>query len=482
VLLLAGAVVGGWLWFTRAPTGSPIDSLAVLPFVNVGADPEAEYLSDGITENLINSLSQLPSLRVVPRSTVFRYKGRDLDFQTIGRQLTVRAVLTGRVVQRGDTLNIQTELVDVIEDSQLWGRQYDRTSADLISVQEEIATAVSEQLRLAMSTAQQKVLTRRSTENPEAQDLYLKGKFYWNRRTSPALRRAADYFQQAIAKDPGCGLAWAALADCNSIYGFYGVESPRTAAPRAKEAALKALSIDDTLAEAYSALGFTKFVYEWDWAGGQVDLKRAFTLDPRNGLPLQRYAVLLQVTGRGDDAIAEGRRSLEIEPLSFNHNAQMGRLFYYARQYDQAMRQPKESLDLDSSFAQTHLYVGWVHEQQGRYEEAVAAIRKALELSQGESETAGALGYVYAVSGKRGEAENLLATLQERSKQQYVAPFDIALIYLGLGSKSATFEWLDKAYEDRSTWLTWIKVDPRFDGIRDDTRYRDLLRRMKIPE
>jgi TolB-like protein len=236
VLLLAGAAVAGWLWFTRASTGRPIDSLAVLPFVNVGADPEAEYLSDGITENLINSLSQLPSLRVVPRSTVFRYKGRELDLRAIGRELTVRAVLTGRVVQRGETLNIQTELVDVNEDSQLWGRQYDRTSADLITVQEEIAKAVSEQLRLATSTEEQKLLTKRSTENPEAHQLYLKGQFYWNRRTSQTLRRAADYFQQAIEKDAGYGLA---LRSRTATRSMGSMVSRRQSRPRREQRKLR---------------------------------------------------------------------------------------------------------------------------------------------------------------------------------------------------------------------------------------------------
>jgi serine/threonine-protein kinase len=482
VLLLVGATIGGWLWLTRASTGSPIDSLAVLPFVNVGADPEAEYLSDGITENLINSLSQLPTLRVVPRSTVFRYKGRELDLRAVGRELTVRAVLTGRVVQRGETLNIQTELVDVNEDSQLWGRQYDRTSADIIAVQEEIARAVSEQLRLATSSDEQKLLTRRSTENPEAHQLYLRGQYYWNKRTSQMLRRAVDYFQQAIEKDPNYGLAWAALADCYSIYGFYGVESPVKAAPRAKDAAQRALSIDDTLAEAHSALGFTRFTYDWDWPAAESEFKRAIELDPDNGLPRQRYAMLMMLMGRRDEAFVESRRSREVEPLSSNHNAQHGRIFYHARQWDQALRELTQSLDLDPNYAQTYLYLGWVYEQQGKYAEAIAHIQRGLDLSGGESEMAGALGHAFAAAGKRDEAEKLVAELKERSTRQYVAPFDVALIYAGLGDKNATFEWLDKAYEDRSSWFTWMAVDARFDGVRGDPRFRDLLRRMKIPE
>jgi serine/threonine protein kinase/tetratricopeptide (TPR) repeat protein len=482
VLLLAAAAIAGRLWLMDASTDDPVDSLAVLPFDNAGANPDTEYLSDGITANLINSLSQLPQLRVVPRSTVFRYKGRELDLQAIGRELNVRAVLTGRVVPRGDALNIQTDLIDVAGDAQLWGGQYTRTFTDLITVQEEIVTAVSDKLRLRPSADEQRRLVKRYTENPEAQVAYLKGQFEWKDRTGESLPRAAAYFRQAVDRDSRYGLAWAALADTYSIFGFYGVESPREAAPKARDAAQRALQIDDTLAEAHTALGFVTFTHDWDWPGAELEYKRAIGLNPQAGLPLQRYAVLLQLMGRTEEAMTVGRRGRDVEPLSLNHNAQLGRMFYYERQYDQAARELSATLELEKNYAQTHLYLGWVYEQQRKYDRAIAEIQQGFDLSGGESEMAGALGHAYAVSGKRGEAEKLLATLLERSKQRYVAPFDIALIYLGLGDTRATFEWLDKAYEDRSTWLTWITLDPRFDDIRDDARYRDLLRRMKIAE
>ncbi len=276
LLLVVIALVAGRVWLTRASTDAPIDSLAVLPFVNVGADPNAEYLSDGLTENLINSFSQLPKLRVVPRSTVFRYKGRELDLQTIGRELTVRAVLTGRVVQQGDTLNIQTDLVDVAADSQLWGRRYTRTLADLITVQEEIATAVSDQLRLQPNADEQKVLKQRYTENPEAHQLYLRGQFYWNRRTVPALKRAVEYFQQAIDSDPGYALAWAGLADCYALYATYGAGSPRETVPRGKEAALKALQLNETVAEAHTALGWIKMTLRLGLVGRRERIKAGY--------------------------------------------------------------------------------------------------------------------------------------------------------------------------------------------------------------
>jgi TolB-like protein/tetratricopeptide (TPR) repeat protein len=480
VLLTIGAVVGR-PWSTRGATGSPIDSIAVLPFVNVGADPSAEYLSDGITENLINSLSQLSTLRVIPRSTVFRYKGREVDFQKVGRDLSVRAVLTGRVVQRGDTLNIQTELIDVTGDAEVWGRQYTRTLGDLVTVQEEIATAVTDKLRLRPTSDEQKRLTKRYTGNSEAQQLYLKGQYYWNRRTARTLLQAAESFQQAIDRDSGYALAWAGLADCYALYGFYGVGSPREFGPRAKQAALTALRIDETLDEAHATLGWVK-IEEWDWLGARSEFLRAIELNPRSGTAHQRYAAYFLVEGRVDEATAANRRALELEPLSLIINTLLAREFYHAHEYDRAVEQARKSLELDPNFAQAHLYLGWTYEQQARYEDAIAELRRASELSDGESEIAGALGHAYAVSGKQSEAKKALAALKERLTHQYVAPFDIAVIYAGLGDKTPTFEWLDKAYEDHSHWLVWIKVDPRFDLIRDDPRYQDLLRRMKIPE
>jgi serine/threonine protein kinase/tetratricopeptide (TPR) repeat protein len=481
LVLMAIGVAVGQLWTTRAATASPIDSLAVLPFVNVGADPNTESLSEGITENLINSFSQLPRLRVVPRSTVFRYKDREPDFQKIGRELSVRAVLTGRVVQRGDTLNIQTDLIDVTGDAQLWGRQYTRTFADLVTVQEEIATAVTDKLRLRPTSEEQKRLTKRYTENPEAQQLYLKGQYYWNRRTRQTLQRAAEAFQQAIDRDPGYALAWAGLADCYALYGFYGAGSPREFGPRAKEAALAALRIDDTLGEAHAALGWDR-IEDWDWPGARSEFQRAIELNPHNGTAHQRYAAYFLVEGRVDDALAETKRGQEIEPLSLIMNTLVAREFYHARQYDRAIEQSRKSLELDPNFAQAHLYLGWTYEQQARYEDAIAELRKAFALSDGESEIGGALGHAYAVAGKRIEAEKALAALKEQSAHQYVAPFDIAVVYSGLGATTPTFEWLEKAYEDHSHWLVWIKVDPRLDRVRDDPRYHDRLRRMKIPE
>jgi serine/threonine protein kinase/tetratricopeptide (TPR) repeat protein len=474
VIALAAAVY----WF--AGRARPIDSLAVLPFVNVGADPNTEYLSDGITENLINSLSQIPKLRVLPRSRVFRYKGHETDTEKIGRDLNVRAVLTGRVVQRGDSLNIQTELVDVAADSQLWGRQYNRKFSEIIPVQEEIAKEVSEKLRLRPTGEEQKRLTKLYTENPEAHQLYLKGRYYWNRRTGETLQKAAEYFQQAIGKDPGYALAWAGLADCYALYGFYGARPPREAIPRAKEAATRALAIDDRLAEPHAALGYVKTHYDWDWPGAEREFQRAIELNPSYATAHQWYSIHLQETGRLDEAVAEAKRAQDADPLSLMVSSVAGRTFYFARLYDQSIQQLRKTLEMDPNFPRAHWFLAMAYEQVARQDEAIAECQKALSLSGREPAVLGVLGHAYAVSGRTAQARKVLAELKDLSKQRYVAPFDIALVYAGLGDKVHALEWLTKAYQDHSVGVTWIKVDPRFDGLRGEPSFQDLLRRMNL--
>jgi serine/threonine protein kinase/tetratricopeptide (TPR) repeat protein len=480
--LLAIAFVLGRLWLTRTATGGPVDSLAILPFANVSADPNAEYLSDGITENLINSLSQLPKLRVVPRSTVFRYKGREIDIQKIGRDLTVRAVLSGRVVQHGDSLNVQVDLIDVAGDSQLWGRQYNRTLSDLITVQEEIATEVSERLRLRPTPDEQKRLTRRYTESPEAHQLYLKGRYLWNRRTGETLRRAAEYFQQAIGKDPGYALAWAGLADCYGVYGVYEVMSNRESIPRAEHGAMKALEIDDTLAEAHASLAYARS-YDWDWSGAEREFQRAINLNASYPTAHHWYGTnFFEPMGRLSEGMTELKRAQNLDPLSLVIGAVVARDFFFAGRYDEAIEQLRKTLEMDPSFPLAHSYMGLVYEQKGMYPEATAEFQKWQGPSGDDPAATGALGHAYALSGRRADAQQALLKLEGLSIRRYVAPFDAAVIYVGLGDKDRAMEWLEKAYDDHSAWLVWVKVDPRFNSIRDDPRYHDLLRRMRIPE
>jgi eukaryotic-like serine/threonine-protein kinase len=477
IVVLAAAVS---LYLLRG-SGKAIDSLAVLPFVNVGADPNAEYLSDGITENLINSFSQLPKLRVVPRSLVFAYKGREMDPRKVGRDLNVRAVLMGRVVLRGDNVNIQTELVDVTEVSQLWGQQYNRKLSDIIVIQEEISKAVSEKLRLRPSAEEQKRLTKRYTENAEAHQLYLKGRYLWNRRTAETLRRAADYFQQAIEKDPGYALAWAGLADCYNVYSFYGVLSPKESMPRAMEAARKALELDDTLAEAHVSVAYAKRTYDWDWAGAEREFKRAIELNPNYATAHHWYGTTLWAMGRLDEGRGELKRAQEYDPLSLIINADVGRAYYFSRSYDKAIEQLRKILDeIDPNFGVAHWYLGMAYEQKAMFEEALGELQKWSSLSGGDPAAIGALGHTYAVSEKPGEARKALTKLSELSKSRYVSPYDVAVIYIGLGDKDQALEWLEKAYDDHSAFLIWLNLDPRFDTLHSDQRYHDLQRRMGL--
>jgi TolB-like protein/Tfp pilus assembly protein PilF len=458
----------------------PIDSLAVMPFVNVGADPNTEYLSDGITENLINNLSQLPKLRVVPRTVALSYKGKDMDPRTLGRDLHVRAILTGRVVHRGDSLNIQTELVDVGAVSQLWGQQYDRRFSEILTVQEDIAKQVSEKLHLRPSGEEQKRLAKRYTEDTEAYQFYLKGRYYWNRRTGDLLKKANEYFQQAIEKDPAYGLAYAGLAESYGLFGFYEVLPPGESCPKAKAAAAKALGIDETMAEAHAGLGWIKMTCDWDWQGSEREFKRALEINPNDGTARQWYGQYFVARGRLDEGIAEERRALEAEPLLLAISLTLGTSLERARRYDQAIEELRKTLDMDPSFVQGRLHLGRAYEQKGMFADAIAELRQAVSLSGGAPRCVSALGHVYAVSGQRRMAEQALAWLQEQAKQRYVPPYDIAEIYAGLGQKEQAFQYLEIAYADHSSWMLFLRVDPPFDPIRGDPRYQDLLRRMHL--
>ncbi len=474
--LLAGAAAV--YWFALRP--KPIDSLAVMPFVNVGGDPNTEYLSDGITENLINNLSQLPKLRVVPRSLVFAYKGKEMDPRKVGQDLHVRAILTGRVVQRGDGLHIQTELVDVGNVSQLWGQQYDRKFAEVLALQEEIAKQVSEKLRMRPTGEQQKRMVKRSTENTEAYQLYLKGRYYWNRRTADLLKKATEYFQQAIDKDPSYGLAYAGLAESYAIFNFYEVVPPSESCPKAKAAAMKALEIDEALADAHAGLGYTKMICDWDWPGGEREFQRALEINPNDATARHWYGDYFEAMGRLDESIATRRRALESEPLSLVISASLARVLYFARRYDRATEELRKTLDMDPSFLEAHLFLGWTYEQKGMFPEAIAELQQALSASGGHPRFVSALGHAYAISGQRRMAEESLARLKEQAKQRYVSPYDIAVIYIGLQEKEEALRSLEMAFADHSGWMIWLRVDPRFDAIRGDPRYQDLLRRMHL--
>jgi TolB-like protein/Tfp pilus assembly protein PilF len=437
-----------------------------------------EYLSDGITESIINALSQLPKLRVMARSVVFRYKGQDVDPLQTGRALGVRAVLTGRVLHLDDQLIVGAELVDVADGSQLWGEHYNRKFADIFQVQEEIAQEITRKLQLRLSGDQKKKLTKRSTDNIEAYQLYLQGRYYWSRRTSEGIKGGIHYFKQAIAIDPNYALAFAGLADCYIMSGFYDHLPPADAFPEAKKAALEALELDPALAEAHISLAAIRTFYEWDWFDAERDFKQGIRLNNNSVKAHHWYACSLTLQGRFEDGFGQMKLAQELEPFSLIIIRDVGRHYYFLRQYDQAIEQCRKTLEIDPGFFLAYFYLIPAYEQKGMFEEAIKELQKAIELSGGSASMTALVGHVHAVSGQRDKALEVLKELKEKSEREYVPSYYFVLVYLGLDEKDQAFKWLKRAYKERSTHLVWLKVDPIFDGLRSDPRFTDLIRRI----
>jgi serine/threonine protein kinase/Flp pilus assembly protein TadD len=480
VLAAAAIALAGIVLFY--PRGNRnISSVAVLPLINKSADAETEYLSDGITESIINNLSQLPSLRVIARNSAFRYKGRETDPQVVGRELGVEAVVTGRIVQRGENLSISVELVEIQGNKQLWGEHYERKVSDLLTVQKEIAESISENLRVQLTGAERQRVTNLYTKNTEAYQLYLRGRYYWNKRTEEAFKKSIDYFNQAIEKDPGYALAYVGLADTYQLLGSYDLLPAAEAYAKAKAAAKRGLEIDEALAEAHTSLAGIAEGYDLDWPTAQREYRRAIELNPNYATAHHWYGMHLITQARFDEARTELGRAQELDPLSLIINANLGLVSYYMKKYDRAIEQYRKTLELDPNFGAAHKYLGLAYERKGMREEAILEMQKALELSGGNTLFMGVLGYTYAVSGKQPEARKLLDRLKEMSKQKPVA-YDMAIIHTGLGETDEAFAWLDRAYEQRSYGLLFIKVDPHLDSLRSDTRFADLVRRIGFPQ
>jgi serine/threonine protein kinase/Flp pilus assembly protein TadD len=483
VMLFAAVTAAGWFYKSRANGGETIDSVAVLPFVNAGGDPNAEYLSDGITESLINSLSTLPHLKVMSRDSAFMYKGKNTDARAVGQMLGVRAVLKGRVTQRGDDLEISAELVDARDDSHIWGQQYSRKASDIFALQGDLAKEMTSMLRVRLTGEDEKHMMKSATANPEAYQLYLQGRFWLNKRNEEGTRKAIEFFQRASEKDPTYALAYSGLADSYATPAGFGTIAPNEAYPKAKDAALKAIEIDDTLAEAHASLGFVKTMYYWDLPGAEREFQRSIELNPSYASAHLWYDLALVSSGRVEEAITQSKRALELDPVSTISNWNAGFIFYLARRYDQAIDQERKTLELDPNFLPAHGLLGDIYIQKSMYKEAVTEFEKGLAVSSGDGYVLGGLGYVYAKTGRKAEAEKLLNQLNELSKEEYVPPLSRSEIYLGLGDKENTFEWLEKAYEERSARLgVSIKGDPIFDPLRSDPRFADLLRRMNLAQ
>ena len=472
---------------TRSPvrkTRRAIDSLAVLPLVNDGGDQNTEYLSDGITEFIINSLSKVPKLRVVPRSTVFRYKGNETDAQKIGRELGVRAVLAGRVMQIADSLVVKTELVDIANESQIWGEQYRRQMTNIFKLQGEIAEDISEKLKLKLSGKEKKQLKKSYTDNTEAYQFYLKGRYFvTTKRTEEWIKKGIEYFQKAIDLDPNYALAHSGIAEA---YGFLasstGGWQPLKAYPKAKAAALKALELDDALGEAHCSLGFFRLLYDWNFTEAEREFRRAIELSPNYANAHDGYGFYLKAVGRHKEAIEKCKQVQQLDPLSPFAHVSLGYAYYFARDYKKAIDECNKALEMDkySTFAYRNL--GLAYLQQGNLETAINALNKAVTFSNCSSAFEAYLGFAYALAGKQAEALEVLANFKEAGKERYVSAHNFAIIYAGLDDFDKTFEWLEKACKERSGFLPFINVEPLFDKLRGDSRFQDLLQRIGLSE
>jgi serine/threonine protein kinase/Tfp pilus assembly protein PilF len=467
--------------FRRGRVSKIIDSLAVLPFENANRDPEHEYLSDGIAGSLINILASVPKLRVMAQSTVFRYKGRPIDPQAVGRELNVRAVLTGRIMQSGGSLRIGAELVDVATGSQLWGAQYDRKPGDIFAIQDEISNEISGKLRLKLTRAEKKRLTKRPTDDAEAYRLYLKGRHHWNRWTEEGFYKAIEYFQQAVEKDPGYALAYTGLADSYVLLGWNSYLPPKDAFPKGKMAAMEALRLDADLGEARTPLAAVLWLHDWQWQEAQMEFERSLRLNPAHPTANHWYAEYLMTMGRHAEAIARMKNSQELDPLSLIISSAIGWAFYMAQRYDEAIEQLRRTVELDPNYAVTYWILGLLLRKMGRYELAIAAGEKAVKLSGGSSLMNAALAQTLATAGQRKKSVRILDELTKLTKQKYVAPYFFAGIHIGLGEDDRAIEYLEKSYEEHSHWLIYLHIDPSMDGLRSNPRFQDLSQRIGLP-
>ena len=462
-----------------AGRGKAFHSIAVLPFVNASSDPDGDYLSEGITENIINGLSKIAELRVTPTSTVFRYRRKVVDPQTIGRELRVGAVLAGRVTQRDATLVVSAELLDVTEGAQLWGERYNRKLDDLFEIEQEIAKKISESLRVKLSGKEAERLTKRFTENSEAYQLYLRGRHWWGRRTPDTLKKGQQYFQQAIEKDAGYALAYSGLADCYSHLCSLGAIPPKEAWAKAKAAAAAAVALDPELAEAHTSVAFVRAFADWDWEQSDQEFHLAMKLDAGYWVAPYWQGMTLIARGCYEEANRWIDKAWELEPLSsvVAHGAAFNLIV--SRRYHDAIDVCLKAIEIAPDYPLLRMHLGIAYEQESRYQEAMAEFEKALQLLGGEPVAAGALGHVYATAGRQKEAHRILEDLMKQVEQRHVDAYSIALVYVALGQTEQAFHWLEKACNDRCLWFSFmVNGDPRVDGLRLDGRFEKLLRRM----
>ncbi len=482
-IFIAMAVAGIWYWRTKAST-SQIESIAVIPFASVGGNADTDYLSDGLTESLVGSLARLPQLKVKSRNSVFRYKGKDVDVQKVGNELNVEALLTGRVVQRGDTIQVSADLTNVQDNTEIWGEQYERPAADIISLQQQIANDIADKLRSKLSGAEKQQVTKQGTQNPEAYQLYVKGRRYWNKRSSADIRTAISYFNQALDKDPGYALAYSGLADAYGVLTNYGSD-PNDVTPKASAAAEKALELDSTLARPHAILGYNKMLYDWDFSGGEAEFRRAFRLDPSDATPHQWFSETLSyIGGRKQESIDEGNRARQLDPLSPIIGFQQAQAYSLGREFDKAIELYKKVIADNPTFGIAHWGLARSYWAEHQYPQAIQEFEADAQLEGDKNalELAAAFNAGYRSGGWPSALHNGIEVSLAQSKTGYLPPYRIAELYADLGDKEHAFEWLNIAYQQRGHLLYGIRTDFAFDFLRTDPRYAELVRKIGLPQ
>ena len=479
--LVAVIAVMLYLFIPSSHSGSKNGTtIAVLPFTNMSGDPQDEYFSDGMTEDILTQLSKIAGIKVISRTSVMRYKGTTKTIRDIGNELHAGVILEGSVRRAGDQVRITAQLIDANTDEHVWAENYDKEFKQIFAIQSDVAQRVAAALKIQLMGDEKQSVEKEATQNLEAYNLYLKGRFYLSKRTEEALKNAIDYFQQALERDTTYAAAYAGLADSYTLLALLGFLPPHEAFPKAKIAAEKAIAIDPMIAAAHASLGVVRFQYEWNWSGAELEFKRAISLNANYAIAHHNYADFLKGMGRFDQALEEIRKAQELDPLSLPINTGVGHVLYLSRHYDQAIEQYRRTLEMDPNFLQARLWFGRPYLQKHMYKEAIAELQAAVQLSGNSTIACAMLGHAYAASGNKEEALKMLNELKKRSEERYVPSYWIGMIYVGLGDKDQSFAWLNKAYEERSAWLAWLKVEPRFDTLRTDARFTTLLKKMDL--
>jgi len=485
-IVLAGVSVARYLRKLSVATAPPnqITSLVVLPFENLSADKDQAYFADGMTDELIAHLAKIRSLRVISRTSSMEYKGTHKTLSQIARDLNVDSVVEGTVLRSGDRVRITAELVQVATDRHLWAETYESQLGDILTLQSHVASAIVNEIRVKLTPEDQVRLATTRPISTQSYENYLKGRYYWNKRSQEGLTKAIDYFQLAIEQDPNYALAYAGLADCYSIIGsvIVGTVPALEVAPKARAAALKSLELDNTLAEAQTSLATVRFNYDWDWNAAASGFRRAVELNPSYATAYQRNSLYLMSMGRTSESIAEMNRAHDLDPLSISMNFSLGSRLYMAREYDQAIEQLRNTIDMDPDFVLPHLVLGQAYEQKKMYDQAITELRRAADISQSSPPAIAALARTNAVSGRTAEARKLLDQLMEQSKKRYVSPFYVAIVYAGLGDTNQALDWFEKAYGDHSNAIVFLKVDPQLDTLRANPRFHELQRKLRLPD